>query len=238
MPGNSDEHRAYEDFAVRHVMGILDEAESGTFRSHLLDCSDCRARVGELRSIASDLAEVERAERRVRAAKLVETKERVAEDEADDDDDEAAGQGRGSRVLVIAGVMLIVVLSIWNFVLRGQNTGLRDYAGALLESAEIVNFGDPWTTEQVAPGHEAIARVEGGRMAVMVRGTDDEATYQLKRYDAEGVLLDAATLESVDRHVRWFGGPMRAGTHRVDVTLDRMNGDTLIFRATADSGPD
>lgn len=233
MLGNSDEHRAYEDFAVRHVMGSLDEAESGTFRSHLLDCSDCRARVGELRSIASDLAEVERAERRVRAAKLVETKEREAES-VDDDDvvDDPGGPGRGSRVLVVAGVVLIVVLSIWNFVLRGQNDGLRDFATALHESAEVVNFGDPWTTEQIAPGHEALARVEDNHLAVMVRGTDDGSTYQLKRYDAEGVLLDTATVDSVDGQVRWFGGPLRAGTHRIDVTLDRQNGDTIIFRAS------
>jgi hypothetical protein len=233
MLGNSDEHRSYEDFAVRHVMGSLDEAESSTFRSHLLDCAECRARVGELRSIASDLVEVERAERRERAAKLVETKERE-EDEGTDLRDPVEGPGRGGRLLAIAGVGLIVVLSIWNFVLRGQNASLQAFATALQESAEVVNFGDAWTTEETAPGVQGIARIEDGRLAVMVRGTDDQASYQLKRYDAEGALLDAMTVESVDGQIRWFGGPLRADTHRVAVTLDRMNGDTIIFRAVAE----
>ena len=232
MLGNNDEHRSYEDFAVRHVMGSLDEAESSTFRSHLLDCPECRARVGELRSIASDLAEVERSERRERAAKLVETKERELDEDAESED---AGDvpRRSTRILVVAGVLLIVVLSIWNFVLRGQNTGLRTFAAALLESAETINFGDPWATEEVAPGVQGIARADDGRLAVMVRGTDDEATYQLRRHDIDGALLDSVTVHSVDGQIRWFDDRMRAGTHQVTVTLDRMNGDTIMFRAIA-----
>jgi hypothetical protein len=226
-----DEHRPYEDFAVRHVMGALDEAEASTFRSHLLDCAECRARVGELRSIASDLAEVERAERRERAAKLVETKER----ELDEDDEGLSYEEprRSSRVLAIGGVLLIVVLSIWNFVLRGQNESLRDYAGALQASAEVVNFGDAWATEELALGVEGIARVESGHLAVMVRGTDDASTYQLERYDADGELLDTEALESVDGQIRYYRA-VPAETHRVDVTLDRMNGETVVFRAVAE----
>jgi hypothetical protein len=226
-----DQHRAYEDFAVRHVMGSLDEAESSTFRSHLLDCQDCRARVGELRSIASDLVEVERAERRERAAKLVETKEREADHDDDlDDEDEPRSSG---RLLVVVGITLIVVLSVWNFVLRGQNESLSDYAMALQDSAETINFGDAWAVEEEAPGVEGIARDEAGWLAVMVRNTDDDATYQLKRYDRDGALLGSATVDSVDGQIRWFSGPLRADTHRIAVTLDRANGDTIIFRASA-----
>ncbi|MGI9018259.1 MAG: hypothetical protein ACR2HR_14345 [Euzebya sp.] len=233
MLGDSEEHRPYEDFAVRHVMGSLDEAESGTFRSHLLDCSDCRARVGELRSIASDLAEVERDERRERAARLVETKER--EEEPDTEYDGYLKQpGRGLKILLGGGVFLIVLLSIWNFVLRGQNSSLEGRATALQESAEVINFGDPWTTARVAPGVEGVARIEDGHLAVMVRGTVDGAQYQISRYDAEGDLLDASAIHSVNEQIRWFSGPTRAEAARIDVSLTRGNNQTIIFRALAE----
>ncbi len=233
MLGDNDGHRSYEDFAVRHVMGSLDESESSTFRSHLLDCAECRARVGELRSIASDLAEVERTERRERAARLVETKER----EADPDDDAGLLRepSRGTRILAVAGVVLIVLLSIWNFVLRGQNTSLDAFAGALQESAEVINFGDPWTTERIAAGVQGIARIEDGQLAVMVRGTDDDAEYEVALYDAEGALLRTYRTPSTDGQVRWFGGPLPAEAATVAVTLDRVNGETIIFRAVADA---
>ena len=65
-PGS--EHRRYEEMAVAHVLGGLTPAQGRTFRSHLLECADCRARVGELRAIAHELAGVERDEERERAA--------------------------------------------------------------------------------------------------------------------------------------------------------------------------
>jgi hypothetical protein len=231
MSGNDDEHRSFEDYAVRHVMGSLDEAESSTFRSHLLDCAECRARVGELRSIASDLVEVERSERRERAARLVETKER--ESEPDEDDGLLYEPPRGTRVLAIAGVVLIVLLSIWNFVLRGQNASLESFASALQDSAETINFGDAWTTDRVATGVQGIARIESGRLAVMVRGTDDQASYQVKLFDEDGGLLRTYPTESTDGQLRWFGGPLPAEADTVSVTLDRVNGETIIYRATA-----
>lgn len=233
MLGDSDEHRPYEDFAVRHVMGSLDEAESGTFRSHLLDCADCRARVGELRTIASDLVEVERSERRERAARQVETKER--EDEPDDDlDDYSYGPSRGVKLLAVAGILLIVFLSVWNFVLRSHNSSLETMATDLLGSAQTVNFGEAWTTDVLAPGHEGVARAEDGELAVLVRGTDDDAAYTIKMYDSRGGLLTTSTVASSDDVLRWFGGPLRAEVTSVEVAQNRGSGDTIIFRAVAE----
>src|SRR5690606_6579052 len=87
------------------------------FRSHLLECSACRARVGELRAIAHDLADVERDERRIRTAKRTEKK---AEQE---DEDAPAGPSRLSgrlTLLVAAGLTVLMALSVWNFMLRGR----------------------------------------------------------------------------------------------------------------------
>ncbi|HUG85449.1 MAG TPA: hypothetical protein VMM13_12835 [Euzebya sp.] len=234
MSGDKEEHRSFEDFAVRHVMGSLDEVESGAFRSHLLDCLECRARVGELRSIASDLAEVERVERRERAAQRVETKQREAQPPPDTTAI-SVPPPRGGRVLVVVGVLLIVLMSIWNFVLRGQNEGLRDLVAAHARSAEAINFGDPWVTMDTATGHEGIARSLNGRLAVLISGTDDDVTYRISLFDAEGHRIGIRTDSevSMDGQVRWFGGPLPAEVVRVDVTLDRTNDQSLIFRAAA-----
>ena len=231
MLGDHEEHRPFEDYAVRHVMGGLDEAEQGTFRSHLLDCAECRARVGELRTIASDLAEVERSERRERAAQAVETKEREADVDPAVEDRPPA---RGSRAAVVGGVLLIVLLSVWNFVLRGQNEGLIGRVGALEQSAEAVNFGHPWQVAQLAPGHEGVVRELDDHLAVMVRGTDDDARYRVSMYDADGDLLVTEGEGSADGVVRWYGGPFDDAlgqVDRVDVTLARTGGETIIARA-------
>lgn len=229
MQGDHEEHRPYEDFAVRHVMGGLDDAEQGTFRSHLLDCTECRARVGELRSIASDLAEVERADRRERAAQRVETKEREAEPPHHHRPEPPS---RGTRVLAVSGVLLLVMLSIWNFVLRGQNEELRGLAAAEVAAGETINFGDAWTQEVLRPGHEGIARVLDGRMAVMVRGTDDDATYRIDLVDDAGSVVESAAEASVGGQVRWFGGPLAADVSRVEVVLGRSGGaQTIVYRA-------
>jgi len=126
----ADRHRYYEELAVSHVLGGLSESDGRVFRSHLLDCPHCRARVGELRRIANDLADVERDERRVRAAKAIETKRREDDDEVDVD--EPVTSTRGSRLAVFVGLLLILGLLSWNFLLRdrnGEQAQMLEHAG-------------------------------------------------------------------------------------------------------------
>ena len=228
MSGDHDQHRPFEDLAVRHVMGSLDPGEASTFRSHLLDCGECRARVGELRSIASDLADVERAERRERAAQRVEIKEREDDEGETVEPDLPPRAGRG---VMIAVVLLVVVLSIWNFVLRGQNDSLQATLVAEQQSAAVINFGEPWTVVEQAAGVEGVARVEQGSLAVMVRGTDDRAPYVITLYDASGTRIHTEAHASVNQQVSWFRGPVSARAARIDVSLDRDTGQTVVFRA-------
>ena len=187
MTGERDEHRGYEEFAVRHVMGGLDERESQVFRSHLLECEHCRQRVGELRSIASELAEVERAERRERAARAVETKQREDADDGSDLTDRASP--RSSRIMVLVGLGLIMLLSVWNFLLRGENAELSTSLAAEREASAVINFGDPWDTVSEEPGVNGRVRVEGRRIAVMVAGTDDDSPYTITQVDGNGAPL-------------------------------------------------
>src|SRR5687767_13346777 len=115
----ADGHRYYEGLAVAHVLGGLDDTEGQVFRSHLLECVDCRARVGELRAIAHDLADVERDERRMRAAQAIDTKRREGDD-GGEESDETPDVTRASRITVIVGMVLVIGLSLWNFTLRGE----------------------------------------------------------------------------------------------------------------------
>lgn len=115
----AERHRYFEELAVTHVVGGLSEADGAVFRAHLLECSECRARVGELRRIAHDLADVERDERRVRAAKAVETKRRETEDD-DAELDEPTTNPRTSRVVFLLGLVFVIGLAGWNFMLRAN----------------------------------------------------------------------------------------------------------------------
>lgn len=64
----ADEHQRYERLAVGHVVGGLDDVDAARFRTHLVQCRDCRSRVAELRGIADDLTATEREERAARAS--------------------------------------------------------------------------------------------------------------------------------------------------------------------------
>jgi hypothetical protein len=116
---DADRHRYYEELAVTHVLGGLNDSESRAFRAHLLECASCRARVGELRRIANDLADVERDERRVRTAKAIETKRREADGE-EDGVGEPSRTTRPSRLVVLLGLLAIIGLASWNFFLRAN----------------------------------------------------------------------------------------------------------------------
>lgn len=231
MARDRDEHRDYEDLAVRHVMGGLHDAEADAFRSHLMDCAACRARVGELRSIASDLAEVERTERRERAASTVETKQRTEEDPSPA---VPTGASRGLRILAVVAVALLSLLSIWNFVLRGQIEGLRVALTAEQTSAEVMNFGDPWSVDIEVAGIDGAVRVQHRTLALMVTGMDDRATYRVSLYDSSGDRTTTTVVTSDEGRLRYLRSELPASVTNIEVTLPRTDSNsTVVFRASA-----
>lgn len=233
VTGDGD-HGMYSEYAVRHVMGDLDERASQVFRAHLLECSECRARVGELRTIASELAEVERAERRERVAHALETKER--EDDDDGEEEEPAGRPWTGRLAALLALGLIALLAVWNFTLRSTNDQLRSALTAEQRASSIINFGERWETLETAAGVNGAARSRGRDVAIMIEGTDDERTYVVIFYDADGAELRTSTEPSVDGRVRLLT-QFPAGTTRVDVLAPATSADstgrsgTLLFRA-------
>lgn len=169
--------------AVAHVVGGLSLDEGRLFRSHLLECTACRARVGELRAIAHDLADVERDERRERAAKRTETKERR------DDEAEVApavpGRLRWRTTLLIGlGLLFLMALSSWNFVLRSRIEQAQDVIELQRRAVTVLQDGTPWRTLTTSGGGGQVVTLDGD-MVVMVDGLSG-TTYGIYLLNAQG----------------------------------------------------
>ena len=185
---HADGHRYFEGLAVAHVLGGLDDSEGRVFRAHLLECGNCRARVGELRAIAHDLADVERDERRVRAAQAIETKRRETEDEVDVSV-EPMPSPRSSRITVVVGLILVIGLSLWNFTLRGALTVQEARNRNLEQMGVLAESGDEWTVVQSSSAVEASVKSSQERFLLTVDGLDPDQVYGLYTQTAEGVVV-------------------------------------------------
>lgn len=190
-PSDAERHRHYEELAVSHVLGGLSESDGRIFRSHLLDCQQCRARVGELRRIANDLADVERDERRVRAAKAIETKRR--EDEDEDEADEPIPTARGSRVVLLVGLVVLIGLLSWNILLRQnqttQNSRLDEarITADLLVDDRRAQATSP-TGQFAAPPNKVV--VDDSYAVVVLDGVEPGDVYAVYLLNENEVILD------------------------------------------------
>jgi len=154
---------------VAHVVGGLSLDQGRLFRSHLLECTSCRARVGELRAIAHDLADVERDERRLRTAKRTETKAHEGEDEPVAPSSPRLS-GRAT-LLMAAGLMVLMALSAWNFVLRGRLQQTDEMMMLLRQSVGVLQDGESWQAVQSPrPGVDGQVSTLGEDMVIMVDG--------------------------------------------------------------------
>lgn len=187
MTLGSDGHHYFEELAVNHVVGGLDESDGRIFRAHLLECGDCRAQVGELRSIAHDLADVERDERRVRAAKAIETKRREA-DRVDLGDDEIPGSSRASRIAVVAGLVIVIVLSAWNFTLRGRIAELVQANGRAVEASSVLEFGQRWDVVAQNGGLQGTVKQLEDSLAILVVKAQTSQVYGVYIQTNTGVI--------------------------------------------------
>lgn len=202
MGTERDAHRYYEGMAVAHVVGGLGEADGRVFRSHLLECSDCRARVGELRALAHDLADVERDERRVRSPAAVETKsqEPVEADDGDGGETEPRPRrppsgmpGWVPRVLAVLALIALVGLAGWTFVLRATVANLESAVDDLNAASALLQFGEEADVETLREGLDATVTTDGERLALLVDGVTTGQHYQVFLTDEDGDVVDSDT---------------------------------------------
>lgn len=183
--------------AVAHVVGGLSLDEGRVFRSHLLECTACRARVGELRAIAHDLADVERDERRVRAAKRTETKAR----EGDESEEPAppANRLRGRvTVLIAAALTVLMALSAWNFLLRSRLQEAQERAASLRRAVPVLDDGQEWrVTSTSTQGIEGRVATLDQQMVVMVSGLVDRV-YGLYLLSEDSSPVRVASVQAAD----------------------------------------
>ncbi|MDQ3611508.1 MAG: hypothetical protein M4D85_07905 [Actinomycetota bacterium] len=180
-------HRYFEELAISHVLGGLHERESSIFRSHLLDCDDCRATVGELRALAHELADAERDERRVRAAQAIETKRR--QDETRPAAPERTGTPLLPRLLLLGALLAFVALSVWNFALRGTVSRVRDEAERMVEAQAVSEFGREGTVQSRAPGVRGSVTVLDRDLVLLLDGLPDSRLYGVYLLGDDGSVL-------------------------------------------------
>jgi anti-sigma-K factor RskA len=169
-----DGHERYRQLAVSHVLGGLDPDDAAAFRSHLQGCRDCRARVAELRGIASDL---ERAERDERARATVQTEVVRRQPEGEPEATEAGeptGPRIGVRQVTIAAVIVMVLagaMAFWNLHLRTTNAVVVTVAEQHADTLEVLAAGTPVDVEAEHPVR-GLAAVDGERVALTLTGVE------------------------------------------------------------------
>lgn len=242
MGTDADKHRYFEGMAVAHVLGGLDESDGRVFRTHLLECSACRAHVGELRALAHDLSDVERDERRVRSARSVETKRRedAAEDDADDDPVPPPATARVPRLLVLVGVLVLVGLGAWNLTLRNTVVNQGAVVATVTEAAELLEFGEEVEFTAHAADVEATLKLRDDRLVLLVTGLSDEAAHAIYQLGGDGQVVASEPVEVTDGRL-FYLVPLREDSRRLVVALPLEGGadpptGEQVLEATLPSG--
>lgn len=162
-----ERHDRYDELAVGHVLGGLEAADAARFRSHLVGCRACRARVAELRSIAADLVAAERDER---AHEVVRTEvERHDEPLPAVDPPPSRITVRHVTVAVVIVAILGTAMAFWNLHLRALAAGYREAAVVRADTLRELATGVPVAVD-VAEGVSALVVVDGEDVAFALAG--------------------------------------------------------------------
>lgn len=162
----ADEHGQFEELIVGHVLDDLSGDDAARFRSHLMGCRDCRARVAELRGIAAELADVER-EELARASVRTQLPRRVETD----------GDGPGPprigiaqvTVAVVVVLLLAAAMGFWNLHLRAQSASYRAVAEARGDTVEGLVY-DPALQADYRDGADGLVTGDGTRVSLALQG--------------------------------------------------------------------
>lgn len=213
-----DHDERWDEMALGHVLGGLADADASAFRGHLAGCGQCRARVAELRSMASDLAAAEREERATQ--RLRTQTESRREPEATHDEQQPHRLRRRAVIAAAAVLAVVLVLSLWNAHLRSENAELRDVANSHARTLTSLGAGTvvPAQTSGAVTG---VVSVDGDRVAYSLAGLP---------IPAEGerlvVWIEADdTFESVSAYTR---GQIEREDGRLAATISRPDASRLV----------
>jgi hypothetical protein len=182
-----DRHERYRQLAVSHVLGGLDADDAAAFRSHLQGCRDCRARVAELRGIASDLERAERDER-ARATVQTEVVRRTPDGQEVAEATEPSGPRIGIRQVTLAAVIVMLLagaMAFWNLHLRTTNAVVVTVAEQHADTLEVLAAGTPVDVEAEHPVR-GLAAIDGERVALTLTGVEEAEGARLVAWLRDG----------------------------------------------------
>lgn len=163
----------WDELALGHVLGGLADADASEFRGHLAGCGQCRARVAELRSMASDLAAAEREERATQRLRTRTESRRDPEPDTTRADDRPDLRRR-ALVAGVGVVLLLLVLALWNAHLRSQNATLREVASSHARTLTSLGAGTV-VPAQTSGRVTGVVSVDGDRVAWSLGGLPELA---------------------------------------------------------------
>ena len=223
-----DRHSRFDGMAVEHVLGGLGEDDGRLFRAHLLDCGTCRAHVGELRAIAHELADVERNEARARAVQQLETKQREEDDEPAQSAPSAPQRRLRSSQLVVGALLgVVIILSAWLFILRGQVGELEQQLDASRDIIAAPGAEDRWDLA-TADGITGELRENGDALVVMADALPD-VSIELTAYGADDSVLLEKLADVDDGHFLALLRDLDEPLERVTLTAPALPDDEAIL---------
>lgn len=163
-------HVRWDEMAVGHVLGGLDDVDRALFREHLASCADCRARVEELRDMASAIERV--------AATSDAPASPSEGTESDPETHRRRRQGawreRRAGVLTVAALAIALVGILWILVAVGRDSELVTTARLREATLEALGSGTPAATT-LAEGVQGIVVASDTEIAWSLTGLPDLA---------------------------------------------------------------
>lgn len=161
-------HERWDALALGHVLGGLPDADASEFRGHLVGCRQCRARVAELRSLASDLDAVEHEER---VTQRIRTQTESRRELSDPGEEATRDRPRSLLLLGVAvAAILLGGLSFWNAHLRAQQQELVELAELQERTISVLGAGSVVAARTSSESVTGVVAVDGDRVAYSLAG--------------------------------------------------------------------
>ncbi|HEX9766938.1 MAG TPA: anti-sigma factor [Nitriliruptorales bacterium] len=145
----------WDEMAVGHVLGGLDDVDRARFREHLTGCADCRARVEELRDMAFAIERVAATQDR-QASPPVEPDPEVRRRRRQD-----AWRERRAAFLTLVALAIALVGILWLLAAAGRDSELVTTARLREATLEALGSGTPAATTMTGDVRGIVVSSEG-----------------------------------------------------------------------------